>query len=222
MISPSPYVKYSDFFSLGSCPIVLEICSGYFYDLKRKKTSITHKIHDIFSINFIGYDVPFSPFRLFVYVLRCSYDYLEIIDSHPLEQQSYVGNMTDSVDSWKHMQTPIISSDQFGSNPNRTYKDADIFENFLSIYKAHHSYLIQTPIMGITSQKATNVYAPRRICGDWNSKVKLLRYQSSGPILGLHFSSDYSHHFGGYKAKIVIKNGEYILYNIPEFTFQRY
>lgn len=64
--------------------------------------------------------------------------------------------------------------------------------------------------MGINFDKSLNVNAPRRICGDWNSKVKLLRYRSSGPILGLHFSSDYSHHFGGYKAKVVIKNGNVI------------
>lgn len=62
--------------------------------------------------------------------------------------------------------------------------------------------------MSINSYKSLNVIAPRRICGDWNSKVKLLRYRSNGPILGLHFSSDYSHHFGGYKAKVVIKNGK--------------
>lgn len=91
---------------------------------------------------------------------------------------------------------------------NNTTKNFDIFENFLNIYKNHHSYLIQTPEMGINFDKALHVNAPRRICGDWNSKVKLLRYRSIGPILGLHFSSDYSHHFGGYKAKVVIKNGE--------------
>lgn len=92
-------------------------------------------------------------------------------------------------------------------NESHFLKNVDIFENFLSIYKSHHSYLIQTPEMGINFDKSLNVNAPRRICGDWNSKVKLLRYRSSGPILGLHFSSDYSHHFGGYKAKVVIKNG---------------
>lgn len=48
---------------------------------------------------------------------------------------------------------------------------------------------------------------PRRICGDWNAKIKLLRRVSNGPVLGFHFSSDYSHHFGGYKAKVFIKNG---------------
>lgn len=94
-------------------------------------------------------------------------------------------------------------------NESNASKNVDIFENFLNIYKSHHSYLIQTPEMGANFDKSLNGNAPRRICGDWNSKVKLLRYRSSGPILGLHFSSDYSHHFGGYKAKVVIKNGDY-------------
>lgn len=134
-------------------------------------------------------------------MLRCSYDYLEIIDSHPIEQHAYdASNVT---------QTPNPSNHSFGYNPTRPFKDVDIFENFLSIYKIHHSYLIQTPDTGIITHKTTNGNAPRRICGDWNSKVKLLRYRSSGPILGLHFSSDYSHHFGGYKAKVVIKNGKF-------------
>lgn len=145
-------------------------------------------------------------------MLRCSYDYLEIIDSHPIEQHaSDAANMT---------QTPNPSNQSFGYNPARPYKDVDIFENFLSIYKIHHSYLIQTPDMGIITHKTTNGNAPRRICGDWNSKVKLLRYRSSGPILGLHFSSDYSHHFSGYKAKVVIKNGK--LSSISSFICNQY
>lgn len=49
---------------------------------------------------------------------------------------------------------------------------------------------------------------PRKICGDWSSKLKLLRYESKGSLLGLQFTSDYSHHFGGFKAKISIKKGE--------------
>ncbi|XP_050099213.1 uncharacterized protein LOC126579711 [Anopheles aquasalis] len=47
---------------------------------------------------------------------------------------------------------------------------------------------------------------PRRICGDWSSKLKLLRYVTRGPALGLRFVSDYSNNFGGYKAKISMEN----------------
>ncbi|XP_055323439.1 uncharacterized protein LOC129578625 isoform X2 [Sitodiplosis mosellana] len=147
---------------------------------------------------------------------QCSYDYLEIIDSHPSDHSYTVNsndgnNGSDKVngnafnDNARHyaQHTP---ENVRRHNESNFLKNVDIFENFLSIYKSHHSYLIQTPEMGINFDKSLNVNAPRRICGDWNSKVKLLRYRSSGPILGLHFSSDYSHHFGGYKAKVVIKN----------------
>lgn len=149
---------------------------------------------------------------------RCSYDYLEIIDSHSNEH-GYNGNAnandsnnSSTVNAFNDMTRHHSQRTENNRRHNESnfLKNVDIFENFLSIYKSHHSYLIQTPEMGINFDKSLNVNAPRRICGDWNSKVKLLRYRSSGPILGLHFSSDYSHHFGGYKAKVVIKNGNAI------------
>lgn len=145
---------------------------------------------------------------------RCSYDYLEIIDSHPSDYL-YNGNQNNNNNSAANSKdVNDVTVNHVDSmrhhNESNAMKNVDIFENFLNIYKSHHSYLIQTPEMGANFDKSLNGNAPRRICGDWNSKVKLLRYRSSGPILGLHFSSDYSHHFGGYKAKVVIKNGNYI------------
>ncbi|KFB42558.1 AGAP000443-PA-like protein [Anopheles sinensis] len=47
---------------------------------------------------------------------------------------------------------------------------------------------------------------PRKICGDWSTKLKLLRYVTNGPTLGLRFVSDYSNSYGGYKAKISMEN----------------
>uniref|UniRef100_A0A1B0GQ85 Uncharacterized protein n=1 Tax=Phlebotomus papatasi TaxID=29031 RepID=A0A1B0GQ85_PHLPP len=47
---------------------------------------------------------------------------------------------------------------------------------------------------------------PRKLCGDWSSKLKLLRHVTKGSTLGLHFVSDYSHHFSGYKAKVYMEN----------------
>lgn len=145
------------------------------------------------------------------FFIRCSYDFMEIIDSHPSEHSYNINNsnntsnVSNTGDIAKHLLHRTENTKRH--NESIVFKNVDIFENFLNIYKSHHSYLIQTPEMGINFDKSLNVNAPRRICGDWNSKVKLLRYRSSGPILGLHFSSDYSHHFGGYKAKVVIKNG---------------
>lgn len=56
-----------------------------------------------------------------------------------------------------------------------------------------------------------NNILPKRLCGDWSTKLKLLRYVSLSSYLGLHFVSDYSHHFGGYKAKTYMENSEYFI-----------
>lgn len=48
----------------------------------------------------------------------------------------------------------------------------------------------------------------KRLCGDWSSKLKLLRYMSQGSRIKLRFSSDYSHHYGGFKARLSMENGE--------------
>lgn len=53
---------------------------------------------------------------------------------------------------------------------------------------------------------------PRKMCGDWSSKLKLLRHRSENNVVGLRFSSDYSHHFGGFKAKISLEKGMRNLY----------
>lgn len=144
---------------------------------------------------------------------------MEIIDSH---SSDYSRN--------KEYNATKYNNKRFNDSSNRTINDSlidvtknrhndsdsidgkkfDIFENFLNIYKTHHTHIVQTPDNTLNFERQTNNAnaVPRRICGDWNSKVKLLRYRSNGPILGLHFSSDYSHHFGGYKAKVVIKDGK--------------
>lgn len=59
------------------------------------------------------------------------------------------------------------------------------------------------------NNRAGQEVLPKRLCGDWSTKLKLLRYVSTGSYLGLHFVSDYSHHFGGYKAKTYMENSEY-------------
>jgi CUB domain len=49
---------------------------------------------------------------------------------------------------------------------------------------------------------------PRKICGDWSSKLKLLRYRSKSNSVGVRFSSDYSHHYNGFRAKITLEKGK--------------
>ncbi|KAK3922172.1 LOW QUALITY PROTEIN: Adhesive plaque matrix protein 2 [Frankliniella fusca] len=48
-----------------------------------------------------------------------------------------------------------------------------------------------------------------RYCGDWSEKLKLLRYASRGPRLRLRFVSDYSHHFGGFKARVSAETADH-------------
>lgn len=134
---------------------------------------------------------------------RCTYDYLEVIDTHYSEsnriypqhaRHSFSRNFNSNATHHEH---------DYHSN-----NSVDFFQNFLGIYREHTTYLIQTPDMNqIHDVHLSASTIPRRVCGDWNSKIKLLRRVSNGPVLGLHFSSDYSHHFGGYKAKVFIKNG---------------
>lgn len=124
------------------------------------------------------------------------------------------------------------------SNNNAQYKNLqNIFTN---LYKTRKHFIIQTPeypkghyeqqSSGTTpttssaaaaaassssskssaSLSVANQKIPKRICGDWSSKLKLLRYTSSSSFVGLHFVSDYSHHFGGYKAKAFMENSEYL------------
>jgi hypothetical protein len=52
---------------------------------------------------------------------------------------------------------------------------------------------------------------PRKMCGDWSSKLKLLRYRTKSNLLGIRFSSDYSHHFSGFKAKISLEKGKHTM-----------
>ncbi|XP_059470868.1 uncharacterized protein LOC132193927 isoform X2 [Neocloeon triangulifer] len=50
--------------------------------------------------------------------------------------------------------------------------------------------------------------AARRLCHDWSGKLKLLRHTSRGSQLQLLFSSDYSHRFAGFKARVFMENDE--------------
>ncbi|XP_055912798.1 uncharacterized protein LOC129946580 isoform X2 [Eupeodes corollae] len=87
---------------------------------------------------------------------------------------------------------------------------------FSNLYKPHANFLIQTPdypkgnTYYPTGKNSKPEALPKRLCGDWSSKLKLLRHISVGSYLGLHFVSDYSHHFGGYKAKAFMENRSHL------------
>ena len=48
-----------------------------------------------------------------------------------------------------------------------------------------------------------------RICGNWNKRLKLLRYATSVGTGQIHFKfeSDFSHHFAGFKARVTTEIG---------------
>lgn len=62
------------------------------------------------------------------------------------------------------------------------------------------------------THNGSNSNDARRLCGDWSTKLKLLRYVSAGSKLKLRFVSDYSHHYGGFKARVSMENGKLNLY----------
>ncbi|KAK5642078.1 hypothetical protein RI129_008245 [Pyrocoelia pectoralis] len=74
------------------------------------------------------------------------------------------------------------------SEPSCSYDYLEILENFAN------------------SSTLNSSESGRRLCGDWSSKLKLLRYVSKGSKLKVKFSSDYSHHFGGFKARVSMEN----------------
>ncbi|CAH2011472.1 unnamed protein product [Acanthoscelides obtectus] len=82
-----------------------------------------------------------------------------------------------------------------------------------------YDYLMILEVRSNDSTSFNESVASKRLCGDWSSKLKLLRHVSSGSRLRLRFSSDYSHHFGGFKARVSMENvmqcsdDQFFLYN---------
>jgi hypothetical protein len=76
---------------------------------------------------------------------------------------------------------------------------------FCGLHSCSYDYL--EIFEAATGSESTGV-ATRKLCGDWSSKLKLLRYVSRGPRVRLRFVSDYSHHYGGFKAKVSMENGK--------------
>ncbi|XP_075225285.1 uncharacterized protein LOC142326585 [Lycorma delicatula] len=77
--------------------------------------------------------------------------------------------------------------------------------------------------------------ASRRYCGDLTDRLKLLRYKTEVPKLRLRFYSDYSHHMGGFKARVsmehvsaecpddrlhMFNNSCYLFASYPQVTWQ--
>lgn len=44
-------------------------------------------------------------------------------------------------------------------------------------------------------------------CGDWESKIKLLRYITQGSSVDLTFVTDYTHSFKGFRVELSLLSG---------------
>ncbi|XP_068083923.1 uncharacterized protein [Anabrus simplex] len=80
------------------------------------------------------------------------------------------------------------------------------FEEFVLEEERDCSYdfleISEDPVPGSSEPSPS----PSKLCGDWSSKLKLKRYKSKGPKLRMRFVSDYSHHYGGFKARVSMEN----------------
>ncbi|XP_065162399.1 uncharacterized protein [Atheta coriaria] len=70
---------------------------------------------------------------------------------------------------------------------------------------SNHSVGVAIATVGESDHKVGET-SSRRLCGDWSAKLKLLRHVSRGSRLKLRFSSDYSHHYGGFKARVSMES----------------
>lgn len=155
----------------------------------------------MFSIASIQINLKLS---FFYFIYSCSYDYLEIIEQLntnfiPHRTASTILDSTSSQRNFRHNRVISNNGNFFGSLQNR--------------YNLHSNINLPSPDNIVNPQQQQQQFndnkVPQKVCGDWSSKLKLLRYVTMGPLLGLHFISDYSHHFGGYKAKVFMENGEF-------------
>ncbi|XP_046801594.1 uncharacterized protein LOC111685989 isoform X3 [Lucilia cuprina] len=143
---------------------------------------------------------------------------------------------TSSANSLRYLPNSAMTADHVYAPQNTDYNGYDLAQNnyqkllqiYSSLYSPRNNFIIQTPDYpkgnpylqhpsttsnshnhhsnNNNNNKANQEVLPKRLCGDWSTKLKLLRYVSTGSYLGLHFVSDYSHHFGGYKAKTYMEN----------------
>lgn len=49
-----------------------------------------------------------------------------------------------------------------------------------------------------------------RRCGDWENKIKLLRYITQGNSFDMVFITDFSHSFKGFRVELSLLTGKYL------------
>ncbi|XP_015833125.1 uncharacterized protein LOC103312261 isoform X4 [Tribolium castaneum] len=167
-----------------------------------------------------------------------------LINDEPLED-NWPPDCNRSVELSRQQPRSVVSSPGFPRHyPDNTDCDTDItappgyrlvldFEELVLENEPSCSYDYLEILENNNVTSAINSTSARRLCGDWSSKLKLLRYVSNGSKLKLRFSSDYSHHFGGYKARVsmesasqcsddrlhMFNNSCYLFVSYPEVTW---
>lgn len=134
---------------------------------------------------------------------QCTYDYLEMFEAST--RQTPIKSNTS-----RHNRSP---TNMFPSIHKQQQLQQIEFQKLLKDY-LHQPNQLKSILQ--PSNATYNVFRPppstadrmpRKICGDWSSKLKLLRYRTSSNVIGFRFSSDYSHHFSGFKAKVSLEKG---------------
>lgn len=155
-----------------------------------------------------------SRVHLSLSVFRCTYDYLEISETDQSQmdlQKLSLGPSSATDSSWYHK---VIHKVFNSSSPTTVFNPALITAQMLDSDASVVQNNVNSGRLGSNRVHSTESFnrmattVPRRICGDWSPKMKLLRYVTKMPALLFHFASDYSHQDGGYKAKVYIENGE--------------
>lgn len=155
---------------------------------------------------------------------QCTYDYMEMFE--PFEKHTNVEQTS------KHNQglkTTNTQTHDANSNFQNVQKKQQLQQQEVQkLFEEYVQHPLQVKNIFQPSNALFNVFRPppgtsnrmpRVICGDWSSKLKLLRYQTSSNLLGVRFASDYSHNYSGFKAKISMEKGRFLLKDYPIYPF---
>ncbi|XP_062537723.1 uncharacterized protein LOC134206060 isoform X2 [Armigeres subalbatus] len=146
----------------------------------------------------------------------CTYDYLQILEPPANFSAAYSKPSRSAFGGAPLFQTrnPRHSTSRYYVRRRKSnflpYK-ADIADRLMSTFTSKTPNLILQPEdpsynLRLPPPDLHTGRVPRKVCGDWSSKLKLLRHTTKGPLLALRFVSDYSNHYGGYKAKVAMEN----------------
>lgn len=137
---------------------------------------------------------------------QCLYDYLAMFEPSLNQLQAENGTARHSHGSHRKNKKSVVidvisakTNDHFRSTLQKLINNVEM--KIIS-QPSNITYSIFAPIPNQNYEKL-----PRKICGDWSLKLKLLRYRTNGNVIGLHFSSDYSHHFSGFNARVSLEKG---------------